>query len=68
MFDEYTSSIHAYGAANRKNCSKKILPIAGEDLFLSLWVIGQKCVKITAYKHVKPSKLEKKFLILVGGL
>ncbi|KXG88340.1 hypothetical protein HMPREF3232_01221, partial [Fannyhessea vaginae] len=30
--------------------------------------LDKKCVKITAYKHVKPFKLEKKFLILGGGL
>ena len=60
--------MHTALRLEKKTVLTQILPIAGEDLFLSLWVIGQKCVKITAYKHVKPSKLEKKFLILVGGL
>lgn len=43
VFDVYTPSIHSYGAMNRKeNCSNKILLSNGEDLFLSLWVCGQK--------------------------
>ena len=30
--------------------------------------LDKKCVKISTYKHVKPSKLEKKLLVLGGGL
>ncbi len=55
-------------------CIKSVVCAGKQPIFLKqfkkieFFYLDKKCVKFTTYQQVKPSKLEKKLLVLGGGL